>query len=110
MLSATDAGDHRGVKTVTADAEIAADGSVRIVTPLPAWVKPGPARILVVVDDPPEIRAPSPRPRLTATPEMIARRKAALAEVRKLNPYRDISDPVSWQKEIRKDRSLPFRD
>ena len=92
------------------DAEIAADGSVKIVTPLPAWVKPGPARVLVVVEDSPESRAQSPRPKLTATPEMIARRKAALAEVRKLNPYRDITDPVAWQKEIRKDRPLPFRD
>ena len=50
------------------------------------------------------------RQKLTATPEMIALRKAALDEVRKLNPYRDIADPAAWQKEIRQDRPLPFRD
>jgi hypothetical protein len=50
------------------------------------------------------------RQKLTATPEMIALRKAALDEVRKLNPYREIDDPAAWQKEIRADRPLPFRD
>ena len=30
------------------------------------------------------------------TPEMIARWKAALAEVRKRNPYGDITDPAAW--------------
>ena len=110
MLSHPRPVNHSGVKTVTTDAEIAADGSVKIVTPLPAWVKPGRARVLVAVEDSPESQAQSPRPRLTATPEMIARRKAALAEVRKLNPYRDITEPAAWQKEIRKDRPLPFRD
>ena len=111
MLSLPRPVSHCGVKTVTTDAEIAADGSVKIVTPLPAWVKPGRARVLLVVEeDSPEARAQSPRPRLTATPEMIARRKAALAAVRKLNPYREITDPVAWQQEIRKDRPLPFRD
>ena len=47
---------------------------------------------------------------LHATPEMIARREAALENVRKLNPYRDITDPVAWQREIREDRPLPGRD
>ena len=50
------------------------------------------------------------RQKLTATPEMITLRKAALAEVRKLNPYRDIPDAAEWQREIRQDRPLPFRD
>lgn len=35
---------------------------------------------------------------------------AAMREVQKLNPYRDIEDPVAWQREIRKDRPLPGRD
>ena len=98
------------MKTLTTDAEIAADGSVKILTLLPAWVKPGRARALLLAEESTEGKAKPPRPKLTATPEMIARRQAALAEVRKLNPYRDITDPVAWQKEIRKDRPLPFRD
>jgi hypothetical protein len=35
---------------------------------------------------------------------MIARRETALENVRKLNPYRDITDPVAWQREMREDR------
>ena len=46
---------------------------------------------------------------LTAPPEMIERRKAALAEVRRLDPYRAITDPVAWQRDIRQDRPLPGR-
>ncbi len=48
--------------------------------------------------------------KLTAPPEMIARREAALENVRKLNPYRDITDPLEWQREMREDRPLPGRD
>jgi antitoxin component of MazEF toxin-antitoxin module len=33
----------------------------------------------------------------------------ALEKVKKLKPYRDIKDPVAWQREIRKDRPLPGR-
>lgn len=33
-----------------------------------------------------------------------------LKELQKLKPYRDIKDPIAWQREIRKDRPLPGRD
>ena len=36
--------------------------------------------------------------------------KRAIRNLQKLNPYRDIKDPVAWQREIRKDRPLPGRD
>lgn len=98
------------MKTLTIVAEIAADGSMKMLTPLPAWVKPGRARVTVIVEDGAEEDARPPRSKLTATPEMIVRRKAALEEVRRLDPYRDITDPVAWQREIRRDRALPFRD
>ena len=48
----------------------------------------------------------SPKPKRvipTATPEMLAKRAAAFEEVRKLNPFRDITDHVAWQREIRED-------
>jgi hypothetical protein len=32
---------------------------------------------------------------------MLAKLATALEAVRKLNPYRDITDPVAWQREIR---------
>lgn len=33
-----------------------------------------------------------------------------IRELQALRPYRDIKDPVAWQREIRKDRPLPGRD
>ena len=98
------------MKTLTAEAVIAADGRVTIAEPLPGWVRPGHARVLLVVDDAAQGSAGQRGPKLEATPEMIARRKTALASVRRLNPYRDVGDPAAWQREIRRDRPLPFRD
>jgi antitoxin component of MazEF toxin-antitoxin module len=34
----------------------------------------------------------------------------AIRNLQKVNAYSDIKDPIAWQKEIRKDRSLPGRD
>ena len=45
--------------------------------------------------------------------ERERRRQAAIEALRQLresNPYLDLSDPVAWQREIRQDRRLPFRD
>ena len=45
--------------------------------------------------------------------ELERRREAALEALRQLresNPYLDLSDPVAWQREMRQDRRLPFRD
>lgn len=39
-----------------------------------------------------------------------ARIQEIIAELQKLKPYKDIKDPVAWQREIRKDRPLPGRD
>ncbi len=95
------------MNTLETDIEIGADGSVKLLSPLPAWLKPGRAHVLMTVES---VQEKPKRQKLTATPEMIARRAAALAEVRKLNPYRDITDPVEWQCEMREDRPLPGRD
>ena len=93
------------MNTLKTEIEIAEDGSVKLLSPLPAWLKPGRAHAqltLVSVNG-----EKSKRPKLTATPEMIAQRMVALEDVRKLAPYRDITDPVAWQKEIRADVVLP---
>ncbi len=34
----------------------------------------------------------------------------AFEELRTLNPFRDIEDVVAWQREVRKDRDLPWDD
>ena len=89
------------------DIEIGVDGSMRLLSPLPAWLKPGRAHVLMTVES---VLEKPQRQKLTATPETIARRAAALEKLRKLNPYRDITDPVVWQREMREDRPLPGRD
>ena len=97
------------MRTLETDIEIGADGSVRLLSPLPAWLKPGRAHVLMTVESA-HGQHPPQRQQLTATPEMIARRAAALEEIRKLNPYRDITDPSAWQRALREDRPLPGRD
>lgn len=50
----------------------------------------------------------------TSTVLSHADRMRALEEVLKLlaesNPFEEIEDPVAWQREMRKDRPLPYRD
>jgi antitoxin component of MazEF toxin-antitoxin module len=44
------------------------------------------------------------------TPQDKAKIQALWKELQALKPFRGISDPVAWQREIRKDRPLPGRD
>lgn len=96
------------MNTLETDIEIAADGSMRLLSPLPEWLKPGRAHVVLTVADAAEGKAKRQIP--TASPEMIARRMAALEKVRALDPYRDISDSVEWQREIREDVIQPGRE
>lgn len=98
------------MNTIRTEVEITTDGGLKLLSPLPAWLKPGRAQIMVMVKDDSTGAAKPKRAKLIATPEMLTARKAALDAVRELDPYRDITDPVAWQKEIRKDKPLPFRD
>ena len=95
------------MKTLETDIEIGADGSVKLLSPLPAWLKPGRAHVLMTVES---VEEKPKRQKLTATPEMIARRVTALERIRKLDPYRNITDPAEWQQEMREDRPPPGRD
>ena len=95
------------MNTLETDIEIGDDGSLRLLSPLPAWLKPGRAHVLMTVES--VVEKPKRR-KLTASPEMIARRAVALEEIRKLNPYRDLTEPMEWQREMREDRPLPGRD
>jgi hypothetical protein len=40
------------MRTLETDAEIRQDGSVKLLSPLPEWLKPGRAHVLLVVDSP----------------------------------------------------------
>ena len=106
-LRSTKSGYLADMKTLETDIEIGADGSVRLLSPLPAWLKPGRAHVLLTVES--EEEKPKLQ-KLTATPAMVAQREAALEKIRKLNPYGHITDPVAWQREIREDCPLPGRD
>lgn len=96
------------MNTLETDVEIAADGSMRLLSPLPEWLKPGRSHVVLTVADASGSKPKRQIPR--ATPEMIERRAAAFEELRKLNPYREITDSVAWQREIREDVVLPGRE
>ena len=99
------------MNTLETDAEVGADGSMKLLSPLPAWLKPGRAHVLLVVTDAEGGVPARKRQRPAATPEMLARRKAAYAGLRALGGLGDaIPDPVAWQREIREDRTLPGRE
>ena len=98
------------MNTLETDADIEADGSIKLLSPLPAWLKPGRAHVLLVVTEADSSAPAKKRLRPSATPEMLARRKAAYAGLRALGGLSDaIPDPVAWQREIREDRTLPGR-
>jgi antitoxin component of MazEF toxin-antitoxin module len=51
------------------------------------------------------IQLPIPQPR-----QNHKRIQDLLRQLQEIGAYKDIKDPVAWQREIRKDRSLPGRE
>jgi len=96
------------MKTLESDIEIATDGSIKLLSPLPDWLRPGRAHVVLTVGEAAEAKPGRLIPR--ATTEMVARRMAALEKVRALDPYRKIADPVEWQRAIREDVVQPGRE
>jgi hypothetical protein len=84
--------------TLQAEAQIAADGSVTLTHPLPAWVKPGKVQMTLMVDE----QAGSAEKRLSL-------RRQALAKLRAADPFKCVVDPAAWQHELRRDRAMPAR-
>jgi hypothetical protein len=76
-------------------------GNVRWLDALPELNE---ARLLVTVLS--NTVAQSTPPPTMQTNNLANALKAAVL----LNPYRDVADPVAWQREIRNDRALPGRD
>src|SRR3954464_10792729 len=98
------------MSTITAILEADADGTLHL--PLPEELRQGKVRIEATLEAVAGGTSPAKKTRtpFVTTPEMLEQRKAALAELRRLDPFRDITDPVAWQREQRKDRPLPGRD
>lgn len=62
-------------------------------------------------DQPVEVHITLLRPLPRMTPEERRRRiSEALQKLAEMNAFADITDPVEWQREIRKDRPLPGRE
>ena len=100
------------MSTVTVILEPDADGTVHL--PVPPELRHGKLRVVASLQAIAEISKPDLaiiRASLKATPEMMAKRKAALESLRAAGGLRDfISDPSAWQREIRQDRPLPGRE
>jgi hypothetical protein len=61
------------MKTLETDIEIGVDGSVRLLSPLPAWLKPGRAHVLMTVETVEEMPK---HQKLTGKPDFMARQQA----------------------------------
>lgn len=93
------------MRTITAIMEADADGTLHV--PLPPELRQGKIEVTATLKVADAASARVAR----ATPERVARRKAALHELRQLGGLRDvIPDPVAWQRDLRQDRPLPGRD
>jgi hypothetical protein len=86
------------MSTITAILEADADGTLHL--PLPAELRKSKLIVTATIQ---AVREPNERP----TKEEAV---AALRKLRELGTFKDIIDPVAWQREIRKDRALPGRD
>ncbi len=93
------------MSTITAILEADADGTLHL--PVPAELRHGKIQVTATLKAADGTSSIAPK----ATPEMVARRKVALRELRGLGGLRDvIPDPMAWQREMRRDRPLPGRD
>jgi len=76
------------------DIEIGADGSVRLLSPLPAWLNPGRAHVLLTVETEQELPK---HQKVTAKPDFLARQQALFGS-------RVLPDSQAILDELRADR------
>ncbi len=97
------------MNTLETDVEVSADGSLKLLSPLPEWLKPGRMHLLLSVPN-----GTSPKTKRVipeVTPEMLAKRASALESLRAMGGLKDvIPDPAAWQREIREDVVLPGQE
>ena len=102
-----------GMKTLEADVQVGADGSLKLLVPLPSWLKPGRRHVVLVVDD----AAPRARANVSAKAAALLTKKAKAKLSNPVDALRKIArkggvgikDPVAWQRAERRDRRLPGR-
>jgi hypothetical protein len=84
------------MSTITVVLEPDADGTLHL--PLPAELRRGRVKVVATLEIEP-----------AAVPLQPGTPLDALKELRKLVTFKDIADPVAWQREQRLDRPLPGR-
>ena len=86
------------MSTITAILEPDADGTLHL--PVPAELRHAKVQVTATLE-----AAPESKPRPTQDEAL-----AALRDLRDRGAFRTITDPVAWQRDIRKNRRLPDRD
>jgi hypothetical protein len=93
------------MNTLETDVEVSADGSLKLLSPLPEWLKSGRMHVLLSVTEGASTKPKRVIP--TAAPEILAKRAAAFEAIRAMGGLKDvIPNPVAWQREIREDLVL----
>jgi hypothetical protein len=82
------------MNTLETDIEIGADGSVKLLSPLPAWLKPGRAHVLMTVES---VQEEPKRQKSTVKPDFLARQRALFGS-------RVLPDSQAIPDELRADR------
>ena len=85
------------MSTITAILEADADGTLHL--PVPRNLRRGKVKVIPTLETEPQT---TDRP----TREMAL---TALRQLRRMGTFQNITDPVAWQREIRKDNPLPSR-
>lgn len=85
------------MNSLETDVEVGVDGSLRLLSPLPEWLKPGRAHVVLTVREEGAVKGKRVIPNATA--EMLAKRVAALEGLRASGGLGDvIPDPMAWQR------------
>ena len=90
------------MSTITAILEPDADGTLHL--PLPAELRHGKIKVEATLE-----RAMSEDSEATGA-ERQRRLLGIMARIRARNSFKDIKDPVAWQREMREDVNLPGRE
>lgn len=87
------------MSTITAILEPDADGTLHL--PLPAELRHGKIKVEAKLE---------PATSDTTEEERQRRLLGIMERIRARNPFKDIGDPVAWQREMREDVRLPGRE
>ena len=90
------------MSTITAILEADADGTLHL--PPPAGLRGGKVKVEA------RLEAANGKGGDAAEAERQRRLRAIMQRIRARSPFKEIKDPVAWQREMREDVSLPGRD